>query len=313
MILAITMNPAIDKIYFVPQYTLGEVHRPHQMIASPGGKGLNVARVAKLMGEDVTASGLLGGGNGNFIREKIKDLGLIDGFLEISGETRICINVTNPENDLCTEVLEPGPIITEAEASQYLVVFTSLVQYADVVTLSGSLPNGLMDNYYQQLITLAKEAGKKVLLDSSGTAFLNGLKAKPTLVKPNDDEIKSVYTEELKTRQDYIQAIHKFKALGIEWPVISRGKVGAIVGLTEGIFEVKPPVVRVVNSVGSGDSFIAGCAVGISRGLSEVDWIRMGAACGTANTQYAQTGFVERETVEKYFKQITVEQIASYE
>lgn len=312
MILAITMNPAIDKIYFVDNYQLGQVHRPTSTIASPGGKGLNVARVARLMGENVTASGPLGGGNGAFIRENIKSLGIVDGFSDISGETRICINVTDPIKGTFTEVLESGPVITEEEVSRYLKVFSHLVSHVDVVTISGSLPRGIQDNFYQILIEIANREGKKVLLDTSGTAFLKGLEAKPYIIKPNEDEIKSAYSGPIKTEEDLVQAVLYFKHMGIACPIISRGKAGALAGLKDGVYQVTHPVVKVVNTVGSGDSFIAGCAISISRGYSEVDMLMMGAACGTANTQYRQTGYVEKEKVEAFLREIKIKKIASY-
>lgn len=312
MILAITMNPAIDKIYFVDNYQLGQVHRPKSTIASPGGKGLNVARVARIMGETVIASGPLGGGNGAFIRENIKVLGIEDGFSNISGETRICINVTDPLTGKCTEVLETGPEITEEEVKQYFEKFTQLIAQVEVVTISGSLPKGIKDDFYRNLIEIANKEGRKVLLDTSGSAFIKGLEAKPYIIKPNEDEIRSIYQGPLETDEDLVQAIKYFKDMGIVCPIITRGKAGSLAGLSDGVYRVTNAPVKVVNSVGSGDSFIAGCAIGLSRGYKEVDMIRMGAACGTANTQYPQTGFVEKEMVESFFKEICVEKIADY-
>lgn len=312
MILAVTMNPAIDIIYFVNHYNLGEVHRPNQVIVSPGGKGLNVARVASLMGEKVVASGLLGGSNGAVIREKIKELGLIDGFSEIQGETRICINVTDPLAGTCTEVLEPGPEITELEMERFLTVFAHWVTQVDVITLSGSLPLGAPIDCYNRLILLAKKAGKKVFLDTSGPAFVRGIEAKPSLIKPNEDEIKSIYEGPLTTLNGLIDAILHLRQKGLEWPVITRGKEGAIVGLSDGVYQVTIPSVKTINAVGSGDAFLAGCATAYARGYCELDMIRMGAACGTVNTLYRQTGFVEKELVKQYFSIITIQKVASY-
>ncbi len=312
MILAITMNPAIDKIYFVNHFTLGEIHRPDHVIASPGGKGLNVARVASLMGERVIASGLIGGGNGAFIREKIKELGLIDGFSEIQGDTRICINMTDPLTGTCTEVLEPGPVVTVLEMEQFLRSFALLVTQADVITLSGSLPLGVAMDCYNKLIEIAKNAGKKVFLDTSGAAFVKGIESKPSLIKPNEEEVKGICAGPLITLNHLIDAILSLKQKGIEWPVITRGKDGAIAGLSDGVFQVSIPSVKAINTVGSGDAFLAGCATAYARGYTETDMIRMGAACGTVNTLYRQTGFVEKQLVEQYFKTITIEKVASY-
>ncbi len=312
MILTVTMNPSIDKIYFVNDFRLGEVHRPTDMIASPGGKGLNVARVAKLMGEVVGATGPLGGGNGDFIQKGVVDLGIKSLFCPIAGESRICVNVSDVVNQHSTEVLEAGPVISEEEAAVQLKLFTDLMNDTDVVTMSGSMAKGLPTDYYGQLIQAAKDKGVRTLLDSSGEAFVAGVKAKPYAIKPNEDEIKKVYHEPVETIEDKMAAIRFFKNEGIELPIISMGKDGSLAGLSDGIYKVSIPSVKVVNTVGSGDSFIAGLAIGLQRGLDEQSMLKMATACGTANTQYAQTGFVEPDVVDGYYKQVTVEKIAEY-
>lgn len=304
MILTITMNPAIDKIYMVDNYQLGEVHRPSKTIASAGGKGLNVARVAKLIGADVAATGLLGGSNGHYIKNKVEELGIESRFVNISGDTRICINVSDPVNQKSTEVLEAGPTISEAEAKKYLNAYGGMLNDVKVVTLSGSLPKGLPSNFYTLLIDIAKAQGKKVLLDTSSVAFLEGIKALPYMIKPNADEIKEIYHQDVSTEKGLIDAIKFFKQMGIEVPIISRGKEGCIAGLKDGVYTFTNPSVDVVNTVGSGDSFVAGCAVAISRDLSQIDMVKMGIACGTTNTLFSQTGYVEQELVDQFFNQV---------
>lgn len=312
MILTVTMNPAIDKIYFVDDYVLGEVHRPRETIASPGGKGLNVARVSKLMGEEVWATGPLGGGNGAFIKKGVEALGIVDAFCDIEGETRICINVTDVISQKCTEVLEGGPVLSEEEVLKQEETFDGLMEKAEVVTISGSLAKGLPSDFYGRLIEKAKAHGIKVILDSSGQAFSGGVQAKPFAIKPNEDEIKQIYSGPVQSLEDKIQAIRYFKSQAIEMPMISLGKDGCLAGLSGGIYKVSIPPLEVVNTVGSGDSFVAGLAVGIRRGLSEVDLLKMATACGTANTQFPQTGYVEEDLVMKYFDQVIVEKIADY-
>lgn len=310
MILTVTMNPAIDKIYFVTNYTLGEVHRPNQVIASPGGKGLNVARVSHILGQNVGATGLLGGGNGTFIDKAVQALGMKSEFVSIAGETRICINVSDEVHGHSTEVLEAGPTISAEESETFLSAFEKMIQGYDIIALSGSLPKGLSAAYYKKLIEICHTYNKRVLLDSSGEAFATGLDAIPYLVKPNKDEIKQFYSEEVHTIADAVKAIHFFKEKGISLPIISMGKDGCLAGIEDKVFHFTLPPVTVINTVGSGDSFIAGCAVGLDRGYSLEDTVKLGCACGTANTQFAQTGFVTKELVETYFNQVQVTQLA---
>lgn len=309
MILTITMNPAIDKVYIIDNYKLGEVHRPIKTVASAGGKGLNVAKVAKTMGEKVAATGLLGGSNGDFINNKVKELGIESRFIKVSGETRICVNVSDTVNQISTEILEAGPVVSEYEVDKFIKAYENMLNDVKVVTISGSLPKGISNDFYKVLIDIAKKHDKKVILDTSSKAFIEGIKAIPYMVKPNTDEIKQVYNGDVSTLEGLVKAIEHFKKMGVEVPVISLGKDGCIAGLDEGIYRFTIPPARVINTVGSGDSFIAGCAIGLEREMSQIDMIRMGMACGTANTQFAQTGYVEKELVDLYFGQVKVAEI----
>lgn len=312
MILAITMNPAIDKIYFVKSFDIGKVHRPEEMIASAGGKGLNVARVAKLVGENVAVSGFLGGSNGYYISEKIKELALDNRFVRIDEETRICINVTDLTHKTCTEVLEVGPTITQEQTESFINAFEKIIADIDVITISGSLPKGILPDFYRRLIKISQSKSKPVLLDTSGLAFIEGIKAKPYLIKPNEEEIRAVYDGPVETIKDLIEAIKYFKNFGIEFPIISLGKDGSIAGLKDGIYKVSFPQINIVNSVGSGDAFIAGCAVGLSRKMNQKDILKLATACGSANTQYNQTGYVEKIKVEAFYEQVIIEKLSGY-
>ncbi len=313
MILAVTMNPAIDKIYLVNSYKINEVHRPVKMIASAGGKGLNVARVAKQVGRDVAVTGFLGGGNGQYIRKKIVELGLIDRFVEISDETRICINVTDTSTKTCTEVLEEGPTITTEQSTKFLSQFEDMLTDISVVTLSGSLPKSLTPDFYKELISICHEKEIPVLLDSSGDSFINGMRGKPFAIKPNEDEIKSVYKSRVDSIDDMVKAIIFFKNNGIQLPIISLGKDGSLVGLIDGVYKVSFPTIDTVNTVGSGDSFIAGLASGIDSGLSIKEAVVLATACGSANTQYEQTGFVELKTVNEFKKKVIITKRCDYD
>jgi tagatose 6-phosphate kinase len=309
MILAITMNPAIDKIYFVESYALGGVHRPMDCIDSAGGKGLNVARVARLLGEEVAVSGFLGGSNGQYIKEKIAVQGLQNRFAWTDQQTRVCINVTDMSNGQCTEVLEVGPELSRLEGDHFLKAFESMLDDVDVITISGSLPKGIDYDFYSKLIELAHMKEIPVLLDASGEPMNLGLQAQPYLVKPNQEEISKVYKGATETIEDLMSAIRYLKSIGIDLPIVSLGKEGALAGLSDGIYKVSFPSIEVINTVGSGDAFIAGCAVAMVRKYNEIDMLKLAIACGSANTQYAQTGYVEMDKVTEYLNYVKVTKV----
>ncbi|MBE3102281.1 MAG: 1-phosphofructokinase [Firmicutes bacterium] len=309
MILTITMNPAIDKVYAVDDYAIGQVFRPKAMTATAGGKGLNVARVAHILGEEVIATGLIGGNTGKFIEEEVIKQGIQSCFVAIPGETRICINVMDEKNNISTEILEPGPQVSKEDCNVFLNKYKKLLDAADVVTASGSLPVGVCADFYNYLIQSAHKKNKKFLLDTSGKYLQEGVKEKPFLIKPNKDELQTLVDEELKDINDFARALIYLKNMGIELPVISLGSHGCISILDGGVYRFYAPSIKVLNTVGSGDAFVAGCAVALSRGMDKSEMIRMGMACGMANTQFFKTGMVSVELVNQFLKVIQVKRI----
>lgn len=309
MILTVTMNPALDKIYFVDDFKLGSVRRCNSFIASAGGKGLNVARVAKQIGEEVAVTGFLGGGNGQFIRKETKRLGLIDRFIEIDDETRICINITDKKNSRTSEVLETGPTITPEQSEDFVNRFSDMIKDVDIVTLCGSLPKGLDKDFYSKLINICNKQGKCVLLDTSGEAFGVGVNARPYMVKPNEDEIHTVYDGDVNSEEGIVKALKFFRKSGVIFPVVSLGKDGSLAAYEDDIFKITFPLVKTVNTVGSGDSYIAGFAAGVSRGYPIEDVLKLATACGSANTQYEQTGYVECEKVNEFYEMVEVSRL----
>ena len=191
MILTVTMNPSVDTRYQLDELIIDDVNRvtPEK---TAGGKGLNVARVLGQLGDDVVATGLLGGHMGAYMAELMDANGINNDFVPIKGETRICLNILHAGNQ--TELLESGPTIAPEELDAFTAKFTELAGKADVVTISGSLPRGVEADYYAKITGIAENAGAKVLLDTSGASLEAALKSevKPELVKPNLTEINGL-------------------------------------------------------------------------------------------------------------------------
>lgn len=307
MILTVTANPAIDNVYFVKDFVMGEVRRPLGIARSAGGKGLNVARVSKILGADVGAMGFAGGYNGEFIRSEVKRLGIEELFTPIAGETRNCINISD-ENGVSGEILEQGPEIQKAEAESFLEAFEERIKEYDIVSVSGSLPKGLNSEFYCRLIAIANKNNKKIIVDTSGKTLSDVIEAKPYMVKPNRDELSAYLGMAVESREQVKNALEVLHIKGITVPVVSLGKDGAMAYVDEKTYKFSIPDVSVKNTVGSGDSTIAGIATGLDRGMSIVDSIRLGMAAGIANTQFEQTGLVSQELVEKFYNEIKIEE-----
>lgn len=309
MILTVTLNAAIDKLYLVDQLTDYTVMRVRECHNTAGGKGLNVSKVASLLGETVIASGFVGGHAGDAIESMLEQQGVAARFTRTASETRSCVNVRDLSTGKHTEFLEPGAPVTGQEAEAFLEGFRRLLPQAEVVCISGSVPKGISPGFYATLIREAKAQGKRVVLDTSGELLIQGVKAFPDLVKPNTDEIAQLLGRQVTSEEELLAAAKELKQSGIPTVVISLGKEGALVACDEGVYRGYPPEVEAVNTVGCGDSMVAGFAVGMSRGLSTKEAFRTALAVSAANAMNMETGAFEAAVYECLLPQVRIENI----
>ncbi|GGK03818.1 tagatose-6-phosphate kinase [Lentibacillus kapialis] len=307
MILTITLNPSVDISYKLDELALDTVNRVSDVSKTAGGKGLNVTRVIQQLGEDVAASGFLGGSLGDFIRAEIAGKGIQDDFVSIAGETRNCIAVIHDGQQ--TEILESGPEISADEAGEFLKHFTDVVQKVDLVTISGSLPKGLEPDFYGQLVETANQHGTRVLLDTKGELLSHTIagEEKPFLIKPNEEELADLWGETVTGETAIMSALESQRFSDIPWVVVTTGAAGAYVKHDAVIYKVSAPKVDAVNPVGSGDAVIAGFAAGLSRGLTDTELIKFGLAMGVLNAMEARTGSINPENISWCVDQIHVE------
>lgn len=308
MILVINLNASVDKRYEIENIQKGQVMRARQVENTPGGKGLHVANVATILKEDCIATGLLGGKSGEFIEESLKKYGIKQDFVKIKGETRSCLAFIT--DDLVqTEILEPGPEVSEVEQQDFLDKYIDLIKQAKIVVASGSVPKNIPPIFYRKLIEMSNSQDKKFLLDTSGELLREGIEGKPYFIKPNRDEIEALTGRRIKSVEDAIREIKEFQVKGIKFVAISLGKEGSIAGFEGKFYKVKVPKIEAVNPVGSGDSYVAGVAVALQRGYDIKDTLRFASACGTANAMEKETGFVTESVVNELFEKIIVEEI----
>ncbi len=309
MIVTVTLNAAIDKRYVVTNALAGEVNRVLECSYTPGGKGLNVSKPAAIAGAKVVATGFAGGHAGNYIEENLKQFGIESVFYHLKAESRSCINIWDKEKKIQTEFLEPGFFVTEEEFEGFVTQFNQLIKNASVVDLSGSVPSGLDGNAYKRLVGIVKQAGKKVILDTSGTLLQMGIEAKPTMVKPNIDEIRMLTGKTCDTMEELVQAAKEIYNKGVEVVAISLGADGSIVVCEEGIYQAIVPKIDAVNTVGCGDSMIAGFAIGFEKGMTMEETLRLASAISAAAALRKETGFFVKEDMERLLPQVTIKQL----
>ncbi len=309
MILTVTLNAAIDKRYVVAGARDGEVNRVLECSYTPGGKGLNVSKPAVIAGAKVVATGFTGGYAGRYIEESIREFGIENRFYHIDRESRSCINIWDCVKQQQTEYLEPGFTVSSDEYEGFRQLFGELVQEAELVVMSGSVPAGLDESVYPALIREVKRQGKKVILDTSGNLLTAGILAKPTMIKPNIDEIRMLTGKSCDTIDEIIMAARGIHASGIEYVVVSLGAEGAVLVCEEGTYRARVPKVDAQNTVGCGDSMTAGFAIGLAEGQPAEIILKKASAISAAAALCKETGFFEYEEMERLLPQIQVDKL----
>ncbi|HEM3633935.1 TPA: tagatose-6-phosphate kinase [Streptococcus suis] len=310
MILTITLNPSVDIAYQLDTFHLDTVNRVEKVQKTAGGKGLNVTRVLKQIGEDVVATGFIGGEIGSYVKKQLTRNDIKNSFVEIGNETRNCIAILHDGQQ--TEILEQGPTIQEHEALNFIEHLEIILNNVDVVAISGSLPKGLASNYYVKVIELCKKCGVAVVLDCSGEALKNVLESqqKPTVIKPNTEELSQLIGKNVTDDIQELKAVLSGQLFqGIEWIVVSLGAKGAFAKHKDKFYRVKIPKINVVNPVGSGDSTVAGIAASLAHALPDKELLKNANVLGMLNAQEEQTGYVNLEHSEVLYSQIEVEEV----
>ena len=184
-----------------------------------------------------------------------------------------------------------------------------VAEAADIIVASGSVPRGVPADFYARLIQEARAAAKPFLLDTSGELLRQGIAARPFFIKPNRDEIEALTGRRITTEAETAAEVRRFLEQGISLAVVSLGAQGSIAGYEGRLYRVTVPKIEAVNPVGSGDSYVAGIAAGLARGLAVEDVLKLAAACGTANAMEPESGFVRRAVVEELLGRIQVERL----
>lgn len=305
MITVLNLNPSVDKRYELENIVKGKVIRAKSVENTAGGKGIHVANIVNILGENVIVTGFLGGTTGDFIKIKLKEMGIRSKFTMISKPTRECLSFMT--RDLCqTEILEPGPEVNDIELCGFVKLYDKLIETSSIIVASGSIPKNVSENVYKDLIVKAQSNGKKFLLDTSGNLLRNGIEAIPFLIKPNKEELEMLTGHSILNDIDIINQMDILNKRGIKCVVVSMGSEGSLVNFEGNKYRVQIPKVEAINPVGSGDSFVGGFAVGLEKGYTIEKILALASACGTANAMESETGFIKKDLVMKLINQVKI-------
>jgi tagatose 6-phosphate kinase len=311
MIGTVTLNAAIDKTVICEEFHTGGITRADEALAVAGGKGINVARTIHRLGGEVVAAGFVGGLNGWIIKRMLEEEGIKHRFVEIEGNSRMCLTIIQRKNLSITEIYDPSPIVQQEDWERCQTLIRQLARKAQIISLNGSLPAGVDDYAYFHLISLIREENPncKVILDSSGEALRKGIMAKPFMVKPNRNEMEGLFGQPLSDTESLTRAVGVLIRNGISLVVLSLGSDGLMFGFDDSVYIIPPLSTEVVSTVGCGDALVGGIAKKLLESEDIVEAVKYGAASATSNLASKTQGNVLLKQVEEFLGRINMKQI----
>jgi 1-phosphofructokinase family hexose kinase len=312
MIITVTLNAAIDKSLSVPNFRLGRRHRTVEQRTMAGGKGVNVARTLKSLGQPVIATGFAGGPTGTRIVEQLTEESILNDFVRIREESRTNTAVYDPTNGEQTEVNERGPAVSEREVETLRDKLLYLARGADVVVFAGSLPRGIDDDVYASLIRELQKLDVTTMIDADGEPMRHAVRAEPSLISPNVVEAEELVGHEFNDDEDRLIAVREMVALGAREAIMTLPD-GCVASL---VVDGTPTLIRAfvepreaVAAVGAGDAFLAGYVSARYQGSAPEECLRFGVACGAESTQRLGAGLIDIREVEKLAGDIEVQRV----
>lgn len=309
MIYTLTLNPAVDRELTVPQITYDSVLRATKSQVDFGGKGFNVSRLLKGLGAQSTAVGFLGGKAGEILQEGLQSLGIQTDFVWIPEETRTNVSIVTEMGGHHIKVNEKGPTIPPEKQAELLEKIERLAQPGDWWVLAGSLPPGMPDSIYGQIIQVLNRYGARTLLDTSGESLRLGCQARPFLVKPNTEEARVLTGLPMGTSVEIIQAAAQIRKIGAENVIISMGKSGALLHAGEENWLVRSPSIVEKNPIGAGDSMVGGLVWALTQGLTLKECLGWGVASGAATASLSGTEVGSLSLIEELYPRVGFEKV----
>jgi 1-phosphofructokinase family hexose kinase len=312
MIITVTLNAAIDKTLEVPNFRLGRRHRSVEQSTMAGGKGVNVARALKRLGQPVIATGLAGGPTGTRIVEQLTEESILNDFVRIREESRSNTAVTDPTTGEQTEINERGPAVSAQEVELFSDKLLYLARGAQICVFAGSLPRRVEPGLYADLIRELRKLGVTTLVDSDGDPLRQAVRAEPSVVSPNVLEAEELVGHEFNDDEDRLVAVREMTELGAREAIMTADDGCFAMVHEEGssqLYRLRVDPLEPYSAVGSGDAFLAGYVAARYSGRPPSECLRFGVACGAESTQHIGAGVIDPREAERMESEIAVEAV----
>ena len=318
MIVTVTLNPSVDKVYWVDSLKICQITqeefltRATRSSTSAGGKGVNISRFLSAFGMDNVAMGFVGGNTGHVVVRYLQGKGVTTNFVWTLAETRINVVILEEGRDHSPNLInERGPQITEPELDRFMRRYHRMVKRASWVVLAGSLPPGIDSGIYAELATIARDSGAKVVVSAGGEALTRALVACPTIVKPDTREHMLLEGKQLTSVAAIIEAGKNVVTCGAEMVIISHQVTGDIAITRDAVWEIKTtvPTSLFKNLVGADDAFLGGILYKLAQEAPVEEALRFGLAAGIASAESEKKICEDRAQVEAEMAKVAVERI----
>ncbi len=318
MIITVTLNTAIDKTLAVPSFRLGRRHRTVEQTTMPGGKGVNIARALKTLGQPVIATGLAGGPTGARIVEQLTQVSVLSDFVRIREESRTNTAVIDPTTGEQTEINERGPAVSEQEVELFVDKLLYLAKGASVCVFAGSLPRQVDVDVYAGLIRELRRLGVTTIVDTDGDPLRRSVRAEPDVISPNVLEAEELVGHEFNDDEDHVIAVREMTQLGAREAIMTTpdGCFAAMQATEPGpshvVYRVHMPAgsIEPRATVGSGDAFLAGFVAARYTGRGVEDCLAYGVACGAESTQHLGAGLLDPGQVDRLRSEVKIDRVA---
>jgi len=312
VIITVTLNAAIDKSLSVPSFRLGRRHRTTERRALAGGKGVNVARMLKTLGQPVIATGFAGGPTGSQILAQLAEESILHDFVRIREESRTNTSVLDPTTGEQTEINEQGPSVGADELEQFRDKLLYLARGAAIVVFAGSLPRGVEPELYAQLLREVRKLDVMTVVDTDGDPLRHAVRAEPDIVTPNVVEAEELVGHEFHDDGDRADAVHEIVSLGARSAIMTTSDgcwAQVLVDSAPRLYRVTVPRVESVATVGSGDAFLAGYIAQRYAGAAVPECLRFGVACGAESTGRMGAGLIDVRAVGRLLADVQAREV----
>ena len=307
-ILVVCLSPALQHTLWFERVNKDSVNRAVRVEVSAGGKGINVARNLVQLENPGRLLTLLGGHTGEIVKNCLKGDGINYQAVSTEHNTRICMTLLERE-DSQTEIVEESGAADDRIVHDTERSLKSLLPDSQFVILSGTVPEGFSETIYRTMTELAAKYKIPVLVDGAGPLLRNTLPAKPFMVKPNKRELEKTLAKRIESEAELFQAMTQLSTEGAQRILVTDSTPVSFLLAGGNYYKISAPVLQVINPIGSGDAIAAGYALKIMQGETELKAARFAIACGAANVLTDLAGHIEKNDVERIYKQVKIEQI----